>query len=78
MAEPTSWYAIQPGWEVRDRSGTTVGEVAAVDGDEDADILDGLRFETADGDELFVEGARVGEIVEGVVNLDAALSELEA
>ena len=77
MAQPTSWFTIEPGWEVRDRSGATVGEVTAVVGDEDADIFDGLRFETSGGEERFVEAARVGDIVEGGVNLEADLAELE-
>jgi hypothetical protein len=78
MAEPTSWYMIEPGWDVLDRSGAPVGEVIAVVGDQDADIFDGLRVETSDGDERFVLAERVGEIVEGQVSLDAALPELEA
>ena len=77
MATPTSWYTIEQGWEVRDRSGAAVGEVTAVVGDEDADIFDGLRFESG-GKERFVEGARVGEIVEGRVSIEADLAELEA
>jgi hypothetical protein len=77
MAEPTSWYTIEQGWEVRDRSGDAVGKVTSVVGDEDADIFDGLRFESG-GEEHFVEGARVGEIVEGRVSIEAELAELEA
>jgi len=77
MARPTSWYTIEQGWEVRDRSGAAVGEVIAVVGDEDADIFDGLRYESG-GEERFVEGARVGEIVEGRVSLEADVAELEA
>jgi hypothetical protein len=77
MAAPTSWFTIEPGWEVLDRSGATVGEVAAVVGDEDADIFDGLRFEGSDGEERFVEAGRVGEIVEGRVSLEVDLAELD-
>jgi hypothetical protein len=78
MDEPTSWYAVAPGWEVVDRSGATVGEVIAVVGDEDADIFDGLRLESADGDELFARGEQVAEIFEGRVMLDADEHELDA
>ena len=78
MAEPTSWYAIEPGWDVLDRSGAPLGEVTSVVGDEDADIFDGLRFETGDGEERYVVADRVGEIVEGQVSLDIGLAELEA
>jgi hypothetical protein len=77
MDEPTSWYAIAPGWEVVDRSGATVGEVIAVVGDEEADIFDGLRLETAGGDELFARGEQVDDIVEGRVMLDADEHELD-
>jgi hypothetical protein len=78
MDELTSWYAITPGWEVVDRSGATVGEVIAVVGDEDADIFDGLRLETPDGEEVFARGEQVADIVEGRVELDASEHELDA
>jgi hypothetical protein len=78
MEEPTSWYVIAPGWEVVDRSGATLGEVIAVVGDEDADIFDGLRLETAGGDELFARGEQVADLVEGRVMLDADEHELDA
>jgi hypothetical protein len=76
MPEPTSWYTIQSGWDVADRSGSVVGEVTAVIGDQDADIFDGLRFETAGGEERFVRGELVAGIVEGRISLDAQLDEL--
>jgi hypothetical protein len=70
MADPTSWYAIEAGWEVVDADGAPLGSVVAVVGDEDADIFDGLRFEgEADGEESYVPGDRVGEIVEGRVTV---------
>jgi hypothetical protein len=78
MDEPTSWYAIAPGWEVVDRSGAIIGEVIAVVGDEDADIFDGLRLDSAGGDELFARGEQVAEIVEGRIALDADEKELDA
>jgi hypothetical protein len=77
MADPISWYAIEAGWDVQDRAGAMIGEVTEVVGDQDADIFDGLRFEGEDGEERFVEGARVGEIVEGRVTIDAGRDELE-
>ena len=77
MAERTSWFALEPGWEVLDRAGRSIGEVTAVVGDADADIFDGLRFETQDGHERFAPGERVRDIVEGSVALDAELAELE-
>jgi hypothetical protein len=78
MADPTSWFTIESGWDVLDRSGAPVGEVTGVVGDEDADIFDGLRFETTDGEEHFVIAERVAEILEGQVSLDTNLAELEA
>jgi len=68
---------IAPGWEVLGRSGGRLGVVTAVVGDEDADIFDGLRFESPDGEQRFVTAARVSEIVEGRVTLTADLAELE-
>jgi hypothetical protein len=76
MPEPTSWFTIALGWDVQDRSGAVVGEVTAVIGDQDADIFDGLRFETAGGEERFASGDQVGAIVEGRVSLTARLDEL--
>jgi hypothetical protein len=78
MSDPISWFTIEQGWDVVDRSGAHIGEVIGVVGDEDADIFDGLRFETSDGDERYVIAERVQEIVEGRVALDADLTELEA
>src|SRR4051812_19402761 len=77
MADPTSWFTIERGWNVQDRPGGLIGEVAEVVGDQDADIFDGLRFEGEDGEERFVEAGRVGEIVEGTVTIDAEREELE-
>ena len=71
MAEPTSWFTIERGWDVEDGSGAVIGAVTEVVGDEDADIFDGLRFEGEDGEERFVVAERVGEIVEGRVKLEA-------
>jgi hypothetical protein len=76
--QPTSWYAIEPGWQVVDPAGAAIGEVTAVVGDQDADIFDGLRIETADGEERYVPADQVGEIVEGRVALGVDASGLEA
>jgi hypothetical protein len=76
MPEPTSWFMIESGWDVVDRSGSIVGEVTLVIGDQDADIFDGLRLETAGGEERFVPAERVSGIVEGRISLDAQLDEL--
>ena len=77
MMDPTSWYMIEPGWEVFDGDGERVGEVTSVVGDQDTDIFDGLRMETAGGDELYVIADRVADLVDGRVTLDAPLAALE-
>jgi hypothetical protein len=77
VQQPTSWLTIEPGWDVEDASATVVGEVTAVIGDPDADIFDGLRFETTDGVELFAPGEKVGAIVEGRVTIQARLERLQ-
>ena len=74
VAERTSWLTIEPGWEVEDASSTLVARVSAVVGDPDADIFDGLRVTTDDGDELYVPADAVGAIVEGRVSLDAPVA----
>src|SRR3954465_12510827 len=60
MADPTSWFTIESGWDVQDRAGTVIGEVTEVVGDEDADIFDGLCFGGEDGEEHFGAAARGG------------------
>ena len=64
MADPVSWLLIEPGWEVVDRDGNTVGKVDEVLGESDADIWDGL---TVDGE--YVPAEHVGTIVEGRITL---------
>ena len=64
MADPVSWLLIEPGWEVVDRDGNTVGKVDEVLGESDADIWDGL---TVDG--KYVPAEQVGTIVEGRIAL---------
>ena len=64
MADPVSWLLIEPGWDVVDRDGNTIGKVDAVLGDQEADIWDGL---TVDGQ--YVAAERAGTIVEGRITL---------
>jgi hypothetical protein len=77
MAEPVSWFLIESGWSVVDRSGAEVGEVVTVLGDEDADIFHGLHVRGGDGVERYAPGEKVGPIEEGRVSLVAPLEELE-
>lgn len=72
MAEPVSWFLIEPGWEVVDRDGRSLGEVREVVGDQDADIFDGLHVTAPGGDEHYYPAERVGSIVERRVEVDAA------
>jgi hypothetical protein len=64
MADPVSWLMIEPGWDVVDRDGKTIGKVDEVLGESEADIWDGL---TVDG--KYVPAERVGTIVEGRITL---------
>jgi uncharacterized protein YrrD len=42
MADPVSWFLIEPGWNVVTSDGKEVAEVREVVGDTGADIFDGL------------------------------------
>jgi uncharacterized protein YrrD len=42
MADPVSWFLIEPGWHVVTSDGKEVGEVREIVGDTGADIFDGL------------------------------------
>ena len=54
-----------------------MGEIREVIGDPDADIFDGLRIETGDGEELYVPAERVGQFEEGQVALEVEVGDLE-
>ena len=47
MAEPASWFQIQPGWKVYAADGGEVGEVSEVAGDDSKDIFNGLALSTS-------------------------------
>jgi hypothetical protein len=76
MGDPVSWFLIERGWTVVDRSGAEVGAVAAVIGDEDVDIFDGLHVRSGDR-ERYVPADRVGPIEEGRVTIQTTFAELE-
>jgi hypothetical protein len=76
MAEPVSWFLIEDGWSVLDRSGTEIGEVSAVIGDEDMDIFDGIHV-SARGKERYVPADLVGPIEEGRVTIQTSFDELD-
>jgi uncharacterized protein YrrD len=70
MADPLSWTMIEQGWSVVDPSGSEIGRVNDVLGDEDADIFNGLEILTgAFAKKKYVPAESVGDIVEGRVEL---------
>ncbi len=78
MPDPVSWMMIEQGWSVVDADGDDVGRIDEVLGDEDADIFNGLQVLTGVlGTPKYVPAERVGEIVEGRVQLDLKKDELD-
>ena len=76
MADPVSWFLIEPGWQVADAAGIEVGTVAEVRGDENEDIFDGLVVSVSAVDNKYVPSEHVGPIVEGRIELTVTASEL--
>ena len=77
MANPVSWMVIEQGWTVVDADGHDLGRVDEVLGDESADIFNGLQVLTGTfGTPTYVPAERVGEIVEGRVQLRLTKKEL--
>jgi len=70
VTDPVSWLLIEPGWEVVDAQGESVGKVHEVLGDPERDIFDGLNVsEGLLGETRYVAAEGVGEITEGRVQL---------
>ena len=77
MPDPVSWMLIEQGWAVVDSDGHDLGRVDEVLGDESADIFNGLQVLTGTlGKPAYVPAERVGEIVEGRVQLRLTKEEL--
>ncbi len=77
MPDPVSWMLIEQGWAVVDSDGHDLGRVDEVLGDESADIFNGLEVLTGTlGKPTYVPAERVGEIVEGRVQLRLTKEEL--
>jgi hypothetical protein len=77
VADPVSWFVIEPGWSVVDAEGHEIGKVGEVTGDSEKDIFDGLSitsvaFRTA----RYVPSEQVAEIVEGRVILKLSEDEV--
>jgi hypothetical protein len=72
VTDPVSWLLVEPGWEVVDADGESVGKVHEVVGDPDRDIFDGLQVASGLlGESRYVPAEEVGEITEGRVQLTA-------
>jgi hypothetical protein len=70
MADPVSWFVIEPGWKVVDAGGEEVGTVDEVVGDSSDDIFNGLAIATSLlGEPRYVPAEQVRTIVEGSVQL---------
>ena len=70
MADPVSWFVIEPGWKVVDANGADVGTVEEVVGDSSDDIFNGLSIATTLlGQPRYVPAEQVRTIVEGSVEL---------
>ena len=77
MPDPVSWMMIEQGWSVVDADGEDVGRIDEVLGDQDADIFNGLQVLTGVlGTPQYVPSERVGDIVEGRVQLELKKDEL--
>jgi hypothetical protein len=78
MADPVSWFMIEPGWRVEAANGEQVGRVLEVMGDTNADIFDGLSIAFSMFDRpRYVPAEHVAEIVEGRVRLTLGPKEIE-
>lgn len=77
MPDPVSWMVIERGWSVVDADGKELGRVDEVLGDQEADIFNGLQILAGVlAKPTYVPAERVGEIVEGRVQLELKSDEL--
>lgn len=78
-ADPVAWVLIEPGWDVLDSDGGSLGKVHEVVGDADSDIFNGLTV--SHGllrQTVYVPSERVGRIFEGRVELELDAAAYEA
>ena len=69
---------MEPGWEVVDSAGESVGKIDEVLGDKNRDIFDGLAVSTGlVGKPKYVPAERVGEIQEDRVQLEMSADEVD-
>jgi hypothetical protein len=76
VADPVSWFLIEPGWKVLAADGSEVGTVKEITGDSNADIFDGLAIATGAGKPHYVPAEQVAEITEGTVRLELSVDEV--
>jgi hypothetical protein len=69
---------VEPGWEVVDSAGESVGRIDQVLGDKNRDIFDGLAVSTGlVGKPKYVPAERVGEIQVERVQLELSADEVD-
>ena len=78
MADPVSWFMIEPGWRVVASDGHDVGKVEEVAGDSTHDIWDGLAVASGlFAKPRYVPAEKVTGIVEGEVQLALTKDEFQ-
>jgi hypothetical protein len=78
VADPVSWFVIEPGWDVVGNDGGKLGTVEETVGDSTRDIFDGLTVGTGLlSKPRYVPAELVDEIVEGTVKLAVGKDEFE-
>jgi hypothetical protein len=76
MADPVSWYLIEPGWRVVSVDGEPLGHVVEVDAEIERDIFDGIEFRHLVVEQLrYVPSEHVALIVEGEVQLSLSAEQ---
>jgi rRNA processing protein Gar1 len=78
MADPVSWFVVEPGWEVVDAEGERIGQVKEVLGDTDKDIFNGIAVSPGLlKPTRYVPAEAVGRIEEGLIRLDISRERFE-
>jgi hypothetical protein len=78
VADPVSWFVVEPGWEVVGSDGARLGTVEETIGDSQLDIFDGLTVGTGVlGRPKYVPAELVDEIVEGTIRLSVGSDGFE-
>ena len=76
MADPVSWFLIEPGWHVVSSDGSDLGKVHEVIGDSGKDIFNGIAVSPGLlRGSRYVPSERVAQIVDGRVELDLRADE---